>query len=62
MKAVHIDTKICMTAYNMPMAIVAEAIATMTDITVTIREMIPITFSFLFIDTSYVKKIAIDFP
>ena len=55
------DTKIFMTAYTIPIAMEADAIATITDTTVTIREMIPITFSFLFIETSYIQKMTIDF-
>ena len=55
------DTKIFMTAYTIPIAMEADAIATITDTTVTIREMIPITFSFLFMGTSYIQKMTIDF-
>ena len=55
------DTKIFMTAYTIPIAMEADAIATITNIIITIREMIPITFSFLFIETSYIQKMTIDF-
>ncbi len=50
-----------MTAYTIPIAMEADAIATITDTTVTIREIIPITFSFLFMGTSYIQKMTIDF-